>query len=169
MTSLQRHDNTEKNFKQLTKKTILTSRHITTTNAISRTNSTIKTERWINITTYHLISQKQGCLKAKLSRTEIKQIFKTWPEQLHNHYIIVTFRTPPLHCWNANCNSNTYMSITTYKTVRTGSQSCLLACQCRVPTAKIQVWYDLPKSHLHAASGHNPGALCSEVSGFKIR
>lgn len=44
-----------------------------------------------------LISKDENSLERKTSGTKVKEVFQRWPQQLHNHHIVISFRATPFY------------------------------------------------------------------------
>lgn len=52
---------------------------------------------------HHLVSQQQDCFQTEFAGAEVKQVLQTGAQQLHYHYIIVTFSSAPLNGRDSHC------------------------------------------------------------------
>lgn len=52
---------------------------------------------------HHLVGQQQDRLQAELARAEVEEVLQTRAQQLHHHYIVVTFGPTPLNGWDSHC------------------------------------------------------------------
>jgi len=50
----------------------------------------------------HLVRQHQSRFDCEFALAIVEEVFQTWPKQIHNHSVIVTFNSEPVDCRDAS-------------------------------------------------------------------
>ena len=61
--------------------------------------------------TYQLIREEQYGLESELPVAEVEEVLKTWAEEVHDHRIVVAFRSKPPYERNANTTSESLIDL----------------------------------------------------------
>ena len=51
----------------------------------------------------HLVGNHQSCLNREFPFAEIEGVLETWPEQIHDHCVVVAFNSEPMDSRNSSC------------------------------------------------------------------